>query len=814
MARASVAITAEDKLEKGLLEAKKSLMKFEQGVDKISKSISKAFGVASVTAGIIALKKAAEDCINEFAKVERVSLRMNAVWENVGKAIGKSASELEAYADSIEQTTYFTAESVKEAGLLLAATESLTEDGFMKALNASIDLAEALGTDVPDAASVLSKALQDPESSLSRLKSIGVTFTDSEKEMIKSLQDSGKEFEAQEVILNKVEQKYKGIAQAVASTPTNTLTQIGNTLGDIKEDLGQGLIYALAPAFDFILESLNKIKSWINSSMSNTAVISALKAGGDASVFSEEQLRKAREQASKNVYTPSSVAEAEMMAATGRSPWEDVIDLIDRELERRTTLSGDSSSQGGTVTAAQLVQNLTNNLESFFSTYGKESTSYQRASYEAVIAQAEQLKSQMEFFSDGTLTLLRSSVSELGLNSAEEVNAAYGQLEEIIAKFQDKIADLEPSVGPSDLENILASYGKQSQSWQIKEIDKAINSINDVYESADDEQKVYLDEILASMAEQKDILRDLDTSISTDFLENLGSAIGKAVQGLGGSNSTQAGNFGSAVVQSLVSNLGEAGEVAGKLATNMATMGPLLGAIATALEYVFQGLAETVGPILNEFVKLGIEPLKELGRIVGDLLIPVIEAVMPLVETTAEFLSGLFNSLGVILQPIIQIISGSLSPVISVLSNILQALMPVLKVFAKIVVTVTGTIQYVIQVLQHWVASIMNWLAGLNIFGWHPFGGLAMNDPGSPGSYSSYIQDKWASVDAAFNKSANGGIDSSTETALSSASYRGATQVTINIYQQAPVVGDGGMRDFAKMIKDEFDNLNYYGVTA
>ena len=147
----------------------------------------------------------------------------------------------------------------------------------------------------------------------------------------------------------------------------------------------------------------------------------------------------------------------------------------------------------------------------------------------------------------------------------------------------------------------------------------------------------------------------------------------------------------------------------------------------------------------------------------------------------------------------------------------LEALSPVLKVFAKIFVTVTGTIEYVVTVLQHWVAVICNWLADLEIFGWHPFGGLRMDDPGSPGKYSSYIKGKWSEVDNAFDNPdtiTGTTTNASTTTAVSSASYQGATQVTINIYQEAPVVGDGGMRRFAQMIRDEFENLDYYGVTV
>jgi hypothetical protein len=53
----------------------------------------------------------------------------------------------------------------------------------------------------------------------------------------------------------------------------------------------------------------------------------------------------------------------------------------------------------------------------------------------------------------------------------------------------------------------------------------------------------------------------------------------------------------------------------------------------------------------------------------------------------------------------------------------------------------------------------------------------------------------------------------SASTAVSSAGYQGATQITINIYQQAPVVGDGGMRAFASMIRSELSALDYYSVS-
>lgn len=326
----------------------------------------------------------------------------------------------------------------------------------------------------------------------------------------------------------------------------------------------------------------------------------------------------------------------------------------------------------------------------------------------------------------------------------------------------------------------------------------------------------HADDVSTSVTPVLDAVEDVEDAVESGtrtFLQTLGDRIGSWAAKITGSDSEQGSAFGTSIISSMTSSLGQAGDVAGKLAQNMATMGPLLGAIATALEYVFQGLSETIGPLLNEFVAYGIEPLKEIGRVIGDLLIPILENLMPLVKDTADFLIGLFRSVGIILKPIIQIISSSLTPVMNVISNILKALSPVLKVFAKIFVTVTGTIQYVVQTLQHWVATLMNWLASLNLMGWQPFAGLRTSDPGSPGDYGSYIRGKWNDIDAAFDQTQSS-TPTSTATAVSSAGYQGATHVTINIYQEAPVVGDGGMRAFARMIRDEFDQLSYYGVIS
>jgi hypothetical protein len=199
---------------------------------------------------------------------------------------------------------------------------------------------------------------------------------------------------------------------------------------------------------------------------------------------------------------------------------------------------------------------------------------------------------------------------------------------------------------------------------------------------------------------------------------------------------------------------------------------------------------------------------------IGEVLNPLLEALMPLVQKSAESLMNVFNGIGAVLGPIIEIIGMALTPVLDTIVNIIDAISPVLDGLAKVLIGVVGTIQYLVQGLQHWVAVVFNWLADLDLLGWKPFEGLRMTDPGNPGNYMEYMQGKYADYEAKKASVSNFTNGSSTQTALSSAAYRGATNVTINIYANGPFVGDNGMRDFAKMIREEFDALDYYGVSA
>ena len=863
MPKATVVISADNQLSKGIDPAKKAMLEFQNVVSGIEAKISKAFSFASVAAAAVAglklIANATKECVNAFTEAEKVSKRLVAVWDNVGEASGKSAREVDDLAEAIEKETYFSSEAIKESALLLAATESLTEEGFDRALNASLDLAAALGEDVTSAAQTLAKAIQEPEAALSRLKSIGVTFTDEEKAQIKALADANEQYKAQAMILEKVEQKYQGVAKAIADTPAGKLDAIRDTLGDVRETLGAGIVDALDPAFTFILNMLNSIHKWAKDHLDQSQFWKEADKGNGHNLYknySEDFIIERQIEAMQDVADELEMLKSDrwgqILEENYEMALEDIL-LLDRNVvmnqmkkdasiifgenyesyigtaegffERvedqydplvtvleaindalleysdelltleKPTYAGTDSSSTGAITVSE------NALASFLQKNGTSSTDYQIRALQETIAVAEALRDNLESASTAEA---KKILDEAGIKASPA--ATIGWLNDIIDSTNEKIDGLLDE-GMTEVEKILNDYGKNSRAYQASNLRQEISRIESVYDDASLEEQIVLGEILTVLNTQLDNLDGISAEIKRgSFMDDLSDALASVFTYHGLGDEDQSKNAAGVVLNTFVSQLDEAGTLIERLASNMTTMGPVLGAIVTALQYVIEGFVEVIGPLLENFVKNGIEPLREFGRAIGEIITPILEEIMPLVEESGRILMGVFNALGMVLRPIVSFIATVLTPIITTLTVVLELIEPIITGVGKALMVVSSIFEWVSQTIRHLFASVVNWFAS-----WIPWVDKT-DDPGMPDPLPLLIAKNLMKFDDGFNQSITD--SNSIDQAISSASYRGATNVTINIYAEGPIVGDGGMREFAQMIREEFDALAYYGVTA
>ena len=157
--------------------------------------------------------------------------------------------------------------------------------------------------------------------------------------------------------------------------------------------------------------------------------------------------------------------------------------------------------------------------------------------------------------------------------------------------------------------------------------------------------------------------------------------------------------------------------------------------------------------------------------------------VKALMDPFSLILKGFTDKLAPVVNRVLQPLVDSITRIGSTLADIF---IPILDLVAPAISAIAGTINWACDWIRYAIGYLTFWTDDDNI-----------DQPGSLKEYTSY--DK--SYDTAASSSA-----------ITSAQYAGGQYITVNIFQQSPVVGSGGMQEFARMIKNELDEMNYFGV--
>jgi hypothetical protein len=373
------------------------------------------------------------------------------------------------------------------------------------------------------------------------------------------------------------------------------------------------------------------------------------------------------------------------------------------------------------------------------------------------------------------LTDAIDTAQTVALNSADMVSSLYGDigldyktaLDEIVAPDLEAIAQKADAANQSKLLSQIASSGEGTA---------------------------------ASTAETAANTKRTDTRMGSQIASMLSDTLTNVFTGMFGDVS--GGLMGMVATEML-----------GGVTSIIATLQPIIDIIFNTLSplgillTILQGFVSVMEPALSAVFQPLVDVFTWIGTTLASLFLPVLDVLH-----TAFALVG--NILMAVLSPVLQ----SLAPVFQVISGIMMAFSPILLLVAKAFTILMSPLEYVADLLS-WLGSWVQYLgsviatAAYNLV--HPF--RQKSYASSPGSFSSDafsgLADRLANIDAIANQGSVATDAVSTATAVGSAGYQGATHVTINIYQQAPVVGSDGMRAFARMIRGEFERLDYYGVT-
>lgn len=192
---------------------------------------------ALATAGVAAVGAAIVTSVDAAREGRAVQAQLAAVLESTGHAAGISQAALNKHAEALQGVTNYDDEAVGSAQALLLTFTQIGGQTIPRATKAVLDMSTAMKQDLGSSSVMIGKALNDPIKGITALTRVGVTFSDEQKNMIKSMVAANDVAGAQAVILAELEKEFGGSAEAAREADGGFIA-LGNSVGNLAEAAG------------------------------------------------------------------------------------------------------------------------------------------------------------------------------------------------------------------------------------------------------------------------------------------------------------------------------------------------------------------------------------------------------------------------------------------------------------------------------------------------------------------------------------------------------------------------------------------------
>lgn len=237
--------------------------------------IKTGLAAAGVSLSIGMVISSAKEMIQLYAIQAQAETSLGAAIKATGQESTYTVGDLKDYAGQLQAVTTYGDETIMTIQQMMVQTNKIGKDIMPIATEAALDMAAAMGTDIQGNAKKLARALEDPVQGITLLKESMITFNPVQQETIKRLTAQGDVAGAQKVILEELTKTYGGLARAQGELDVNKIQQIKNTIGDIKEGLGQAIIDGMSPAMTWLQKQLDEANRKIRDANVNSGVVPA-----------------------------------------------------------------------------------------------------------------------------------------------------------------------------------------------------------------------------------------------------------------------------------------------------------------------------------------------------------------------------------------------------------------------------------------------------------------------------------------------------------------------------------------------------------
>lgn len=211
--------------------AKKRAGEIDAAFSRMGSRISRVFAGLAGAFSVSAIVRATAEAEKAMGALE------HAVKNNAGAA-AVTAPQLAAMASELQGLTTYGDEAIMGMQSLLLTFRQIAGPEFKRAQAAVLDLATVLGQDLETSAKMVGRALADPVKGMAALSRAGVVLDQGQQALIKRLAETGQTAQAQGLLLDELEKKFGGAAEAARNTFAGALVGLKNAFGDLLEAKG------------------------------------------------------------------------------------------------------------------------------------------------------------------------------------------------------------------------------------------------------------------------------------------------------------------------------------------------------------------------------------------------------------------------------------------------------------------------------------------------------------------------------------------------------------------------------------------------
>lgn len=315
--------------------------------------ISKAKGVAVAYASFAAITGFFKDIVGATVEAEQAQFKLEGMIKATGMAAGRTANQISAMAENMANSTLFDDEQIKEAAASLMTFRSIRKATFDETLKVAADVAALKGQDIRGIAFQLGRALENPLQSMRMLRMMGISLLPVEREQIQVMVATGRQADAQRLILDKVTAAFGGGAEGMNRGLSGAIIQAKKQWKEFLEGLGTTAPFSLVLSFLREMETffrnrvlasnpLEKLNVDLGYAMDRTASldrqIRRLQEGGQGTLFATTRIAALQQERLDNERLIVAPLEAERQLLGA--------------LERQEAATAEAASDASAATAA------------------------------------------------------------------------------------------------------------------------------------------------------------------------------------------------------------------------------------------------------------------------------------------------------------------------------------------------------------------------------------------------------------------------------------------------------------------------------